>query len=113
MKVVEKPWGKEEWIEVNDKYVVKRLTMKKDCRCSLQYHEKKMETLYVLSGTLRVLHGDAQNALQELIMKPGDTLTLPPRKIHRMEGVEDAVYLEASTNELDDVVRLQDDYQRA
>ena len=50
MEVIEKPWGKEEVVEINDRYMVKKLTMWKDHRCSLQYHEIKRETIYVLSG---------------------------------------------------------------
>ena len=52
MKFIKKPWGAEEIIEHNENYVVKRLTMKKGHRCSLQYHNKKKETIYVISGSL-------------------------------------------------------------
>ena len=46
---IEKPWGFEEIIEVNDKYVVKKLHMEQGHRCSLQFHEQKHETVVVLS----------------------------------------------------------------
>ncbi len=82
-------------------------------RCSLQYHEKKTETVYVISGVLRIVLGDSMERLTEELYRPGDALTIRPGVIHRMEGLEDAVYLEASTPELDDVVRISDDYQRA
>ena len=52
MKFIEKPWGSEEVIEINEKYMVKKLTMKKNHRCSFQYHDFKKETIYVLSGDL-------------------------------------------------------------
>ena len=113
VKVIEKPWGREELIEVNDRYVVKRLTMNKGCRCSLQYHERKTETIYVLSGKLKITLGATPEALQERVYLPHETVTISPFEIHRMEGMEDSVYLEASTPELADVVRLKDDYQRA
>jgi mannose-6-phosphate isomerase-like protein (cupin superfamily) len=112
MTVVEKPWGKEEILEVNDKYVVKRLTMFSGCKCSLQYHNEKKETIYVLSGLLKIYSGLSENKLTEKIYGPNDTITLLPGTIHRMEGVEDCVYLEASTPQMEDVVRIQDDYNR-
>jgi len=107
-----KPWGSEELLEKNEHYVVKRLFMKKNHQCSLQYHEFKHETVYLLSGTLKVLYGDEENSLNELILENGDSLVIPPLKIHRMYGITDSYYLESSTPELDDVVRLQDDYKR-
>ena len=112
MQVIEKPWGREEVIEINDKYMVKKLTMFAGHRCSLQFHNIKKETIYVLSGVLKIIQGTSQDALEEKIYRSGDTITIAPGLIHRMEGVEDCVYLEASTPEMEDVVRLADDYQR-
>jgi len=111
-KEVMKPWGKEELIEYNDSYVVKKLFMKKNECCSLQYHELKRETIYVISGKLRLYIGDKIDNLEKRVMMPGDTITITPRIIHRMEGIEDSYYLETSTNELWDVVRLHDKYKR-
>ena len=112
MKIIEKPWGKEEIVEVNEKYMVKKLTMWKEHRCSLQFHNHKKETIYVLSGKLRIVSGPNQNNLKEKIYLAGDSITISPGTVHRMEGVEDSVYLEASTSEMNDVVRLVDDYNR-
>jgi mannose-6-phosphate isomerase len=113
MKIINKPWGKEELLEINDHYMVKKLTMWKGHRCSLQYHKQKKETIYVLSGLLKIYSGPSENKLTEKIYSPNDTITLLPGTIHRMEGVEDCVYLEASTPQMEDVVRIQDDYNRA
>lgn len=110
--IIEKPWGKEELLEKNERYMFKRLTMFKGHACSLQYHEIKVESVYLLSGSLKVYVGDNQDGLDEIIMKPHDSMTLYPLKIHRMEALEDSIYLEASTPELEDVVRLQDNYKR-
>ena len=110
--VIDKPWGQEELLEKNEKYMFKRLTMHKGHACSLQYHEIKTETVYLLSGSLKVYIGDEEDKLDVIMMEPNDSLTLSPFKVHRMEAMEDSIYLEASTPELDDVVRLQDRYKR-
>ena len=112
MQIIEKPWGKEEVIEINEKYMMKKLTMWKGHRCSLQFHNHKKETIYVLSGQLRIISGPDQNNLTGKIYTAGDSITITPGTVHRMEGVEDSVYLEASTAEMNDVVRLVDDYDR-
>lgn len=112
MKIIEKPWGKEEVVEINDHYMVKKLTMWKGHRCSLQYHNLKKETIYVLSGNLRIYTGSSAKNLSSKIYGPNQTITLSPGTIHRMEGEEDCIYLEASTPQMDDVVRIEDDYDR-
>ncbi len=109
---IEKPWGHEELLEINNNYVVKRLFMKKGEQCSLQYHEFKHETIYVISGELKLIIGDSEESLDEINLNPNDFVVLPPNKIHRMYGITDCYYLEASTTELDDVIRLKDDYKR-
>ena len=111
-KNIEKPWGSEELVEYNDKYVVKKLFMKKNEMCSLQYHELKLETVYILSGKIKLYIGKNIESLTEKIMLPGDYITIEPYTIHRMEGIEDSYYLESSTNEMWDVIRLQDKYKR-
>jgi len=112
VQVIQKPWGKEEVIEINGHYMLKRLTMWKDHRCSLQFHKYKKETIYVLSGQLRIYTGTKKDDLSSQVYGPHETITLPPSMVHRMEGVEDCVYLEASTPEMDDVIRISDDYNR-
>ena len=109
VKIIEKPWGQEEILETNPFYTVKRLTMKDGHRCSLQYHEIKTETIYVLKGKLTIeLDDDAI-----LPLKKGQTCTINPYDVHRMEAKDgDVVYLECSTSQLDDVVRVEDDYAR-
>jgi mannose-6-phosphate isomerase-like protein (cupin superfamily) len=113
MQTIEKPWGKEEVLEINEHYLVKRLTMWKGHRCSLQFHRVKRETIYVLSGRLCIRYGEDQESLESRVFGPGESITIEAGVVHRMEGVEDSVYLEASTPEMDDVVRLTDDYLRA
>jgi len=109
---IDKPWGFEELIECNDKYVVKKLFMKKNNACSLQYHELKTETIVVLYGKLNIYVGDKLENMKCVEYVSGDTITIKPYMVHRMEAVEDSLYIECSTNELWDVIRLQDNYNR-
>lgn len=111
-KSVIKPWGKEELIEYNDNYVVKKLYMKANECCSMQYHELKRETIYVLKGKLRLYIGTELDYLETRELVSGDNITIAPYTIHRMEGIEDSEYLECSTPELWDVIRLEDKYKR-
>ena len=111
-KIIKKPWGSEEIIEFNSKFMVKKLFMKKGHRCSLQFHQQKKETIYVLSGKLKIYYGDNKNELKEKTFIENETLTIEPGTVHRMEAVIDSLYLEASTSEMDDVIRIEDDYNR-
>ena len=108
IKYIEKPWGFEEILETNPRYTVKRLFMKRGHQCSYQYHKKKKETAIVLSGDLTVVLED-----KTLVLKPGDFITLEPLTKHRMKAEGgDCLYMECSTSELDDVVRIEDSYGR-
>ena len=106
-KEIMKPWGFEEIIEQNDFYVVKRIIMLKNKRCSLQYHKQKVETIYVISGQILLT---IDNHLE--VLNTNDTMTILNNVPHRMKGLKDSVYLEVSTNYLNDVVRIEDDYGR-
>lgn len=110
--LIEKPWGSEDLLEKNERYVLKKLFMKEGHKCSVQYHNFKHETIYVLSGKLNVYYGQELDNLKQVVLGPGEVIVLTPKKIHRMEALEDCYYLEASTPELDDVVRLVDSYGR-
>jgi mannose-6-phosphate isomerase len=108
----DKPWGYEELLEQNDVYVVKRLFMKAGHSCSLQYHNKKHETIYVLSGKLKITSGPSRDELSDRVYSAGEYVPLKPGIVHRMTGETDALYLESSTSDLDDLVRIQDNYGR-
>ncbi len=107
-----KPWGSEELLETNSNYTFKKLTMLAGHKCSLQYHQEKHETFYVVSGKLKFTYGSDLSNLQSIELSPGVSFVIPPGLIHRMEGIEDSIYLEASTSQLDDVIRLEDSYGR-
>ena len=110
-KIIIKPWGFEELIEINKRFMFKKLFMKKNHQCSLQYHNKKREIVYVLSGKLRVLIKKSKKIVAKNLTA-GQTILIKPRIIHRMKAIKDSLYLEASTPEIKDVVRIQDDYKR-
>ena len=110
--IINKPWGYEKLIDFNKDYVVKELFMSEGNSCSLQYHEKKHETFYVLSGKLKFEVGPDKNNLEEMILNVGEFYTIEPFVVHRMSAVVDSLYLESSTNHLDDVIRLEDKYGR-
>ena len=110
---IEKPWGYEELVEHNDNYVVKKLFMKKGHACSIQYHELKRETIVVLRGKLNIYIGATVDSMAVKEYSAGETVTIAPYTVHRMEGIEDSLYVEASTSELWDVVRLLDNYGRS
>jgi len=112
LRKIIKPWGYEILLEKNNKYVLKKLFMKKGHRCSLQYHRVKKETIFVLNGKIKIYFGKDKNKLKHKIFKSQETITIKPRIIHRMEAIISSTYLEASTPELIDVVRLDDDYKR-
>ena len=112
-KIIEKPWGKEEIIHTNKFYTLKKLIMNPLSRCSLQYHRKKIETIYVLSGSLYLTYGNSIKKLKVMKLDAGNFYTLRNKVIHRMATkYKKSIYLEASTSHLKDVVRLVDDYNR-
>jgi mannose-6-phosphate isomerase len=110
---VEKPWGYELIWARTDRYVGKIIHIKKGHALSLQYHLRKDETLYVLSGTLRLQTGEEGGQLEERVLAVGESFHVTPLLRHRMIAQTDCEVLEASTPELDDVVRLEDRYGRA
>ncbi len=111
-KKINKPWGYELLIEKNKKYMFKKLFMKKGHRCSLQYHQKKIETVYIVEGKLKIFFGTNEKKLKSKIFKSHENITIKPKIIHRMQAITDTIYLEGSTPELDDVIRISDDYKR-
>ena len=112
MKIVPKPWGRELWIAQTDKYAMKIIEIKKGTRSSLQYHVRKHEHIYVDSGVMQVEWENDRGQMETLVLKPGDVIENQPGRKHRMTAVEDVRLFEVSTPELDDVVRLADDFRR-
>ena len=103
-----RPWGHEVILEKNDKYVVKTLNLNASSRLSLQYHNTKHETMFCVSGMGFLLLNGVEH-----LMFPGKSITILPGEVHRLYTKDHTLQvLECSTTELDDVVRLEDDYGR-
>ena len=111
VKRVEKPWGHEIHWAHTDRYVGKILHIKAGHALSLQYHDRKDETIYLFSGRLRY-EIERDGELVTIEMEPGDSMHVQPKTVHRMTAIDDCDVLEASTPEIDDVVRLEDRYGR-
>ena len=109
MELVNKPWGHEKIWAQTESYVGKILFIKAGHRLSKQYHKVKEETILVLKGVLSVY--DAEDNIASVY--PGETFHVVPNQIHRFGATHSNVeVVEVSTNHLDDVVRLEDDYRR-
>jgi len=113
--IINKPWGWEEvWAQTED-YVGKILHIDKGQRLSLQFHVDKEETIRVLSGKLEVFYSERRDGqIKSLILEEGGVFHVSPLTVHRFCATQgtDVEILEVSTNHLDDVTRLEDDYQR-
>jgi len=108
-----KPWGFEILFAVTSRYAGKVLFVRKGKRLSLQYHRVKDEVLYVHDGKARIeIERDGEDK-ESLTLCAGDCVWITPLTMHRLAAVEDTTLFEVSTPELDDVVRLDDDYGRA
>lgn len=111
MKRVDKPWGHEVWFAHTERYVGKILVIEAGKRLSLQYHREKDESIYVQDGTLRLtLERDGVLEVEDL--GPGEARHIPPGTRHRFEALERCTLCEVSTPEVEDVVRLEDDFGR-
>jgi mannose-6-phosphate isomerase-like protein (cupin superfamily) len=109
---VEKPWGHELIWAHTDRYVGKILVIEAGKRLSLQLHERKDETILVISGRMRLQQGGPDGLLSATELGPGDHRRIPAGTIHRFEAIERCELIEVSTPELDDVIRLEDDFGR-
>lgn len=113
---VSKPWGHEIRFAITEKYLGKILYIAKDKRLSRQYHAQKDETIFVLEGTLILELGTPKKdgSVETVILNYGDRYRIKPGVIHRFTAPSDksVTLVEVSTPEIDDVIRLEDDYGR-
>jgi Mannose-6-phosphate isomerase len=109
---VDKPWGHELIWAHTDRYVGKILVIEAGKRLSLQRHLVKDESILVSSGRLRLTLEDDDGTVRVEDLAPGDHRHVATGRIHRYEALERCTLIEVSTTELDDVVRLEDDFGR-
>jgi quercetin dioxygenase-like cupin family protein len=111
-KRVEKPWGHEIIWAHTDRYVGKVLVVEAGKRLSLQRHLVKDESIFVVSGRLRLTLEDEGGTIRVEELEAGDHRHVPTGRVHRYEAIERTELMEVSTPELDDGVRLEDDFGR-
>ncbi|MFC1954282.1 cupin [Chloroflexota bacterium] len=108
----EKPWGYELLFAHTPDYAGKLIFVKKGHRLSLQYHNKKDESIYIYEGkALLEIGGEGEQLIQSEVSS-GYCFQVPPMTRHRLQAIEDTMLFEVSTPELEDVERLDDDYGR-
>ncbi len=111
---IEKPWGYELVWANSEHYVGKLLFVRAGEQLSLQFHNRKDETIYLYQGRLEIeISSPGVRIPESEVVTAGAAFRIKPGMIHRWRALEDSVVLEASTPDLDDVVRLEDRYGRA
>jgi mannose-6-phosphate isomerase len=109
---VDKPWGHELIWAWTDRYVGKLLVIETGKRLSLQHHEVKDEWIHVLDGRLLLTLENEAGEVEQRELGPGDGAHVGTGRVHRYEALATCRLIEVSTPELDDVVRLEDDFGR-
>ena len=109
---VDKPWGHELIWVLTDRYCGKVIVIETGQRLSLQYHERKDESVYVISGRLLLHLEDDAGVMTVRELGPGESARVPVGRRHRFEAAERVELIEVSTPELDDVIRVEDDFGR-
>ena len=110
---VAKPWGHELIWALSERYIGKILHINAGHELSVQYHNRKDETIYLLSGEIVYrVQRDGDDILDDVKLKVGESFRITPGTIHQMIAKTDCDVLEVSTPEIDDVVRLSDKYGR-
>lgn len=112
-QIIDKPWGREILLTSSDSpYTAKILEIKAGQRLSLQYHDKKLETLCLFSGNCNIIWGPSQTELKTEAMQAFNGYTIVPNTVHRFQAITDCQLFEASTPEIGTTYRLQDDANR-
>jgi quercetin dioxygenase-like cupin family protein len=111
-EIILKPWGREIWIAHTDQYAMKIIEIKVGTRPSLQYHRMKHEHIYIDQGRVRFELQQDDGSMKVEEYGPGSVVEVLPGRKHRVTALEETRILEVSTPQLDDVVRVEDDYGR-
>lgn len=103
--VIDKIWGKEYLLDITPKYAMKRLCIDAGKNISLQYHKQKRETWHIVSGEgVAKIHNEIYH------VQAGNTISIPVGTVHQIKATTDLVLIESSTIELDDIVRIREDF---
>lgn len=114
VKKIPKPWGYEiHWVKESEPYMGKVLHINAGARLSLQYHDQKKESWYLLKGKAKVIWDNSQGELIETELEEGQGYTTAVGQRHRLVGITDTDILEVSTSEIGTTFRLEDDYKRS
>jgi len=112
-QIIDKPWGREIILSTPDlPYTAKIIEIKAGKRLSLQYHDRKLETLCLFSGQANIIWGQDQSNLKTEKIAENQGYTITPGTIHRFEAITDCKLFEASTPETGTTYRLEDDSGR-
>lgn len=112
-QTVEKPWGREIIFAASTRFAGKLLEINAGERLSVHFHRDKHEVLCVIRGTVRIFVREEPDRVERYDLVAGQAFEFPPGTVHRIEAVEDALLVESSSPEIDDVTRISDDYGRA
>ena len=113
VKKVEKPWGYEiHWVKEDMPYMGKIIHISAGKRLSLQYHDKKRESWFLMGGQAKLVWEDAFGNIVETQLRTGMGYTCDIGQKHRLAGITDCDIIEVSTPEIGNTFRLEDDYER-
>ena len=114
IKKIDKPWGYELWLSdgTETPYAMKVLYLKKGAKTSLHFHRQKSEHNCIFSGTARMSYEATDGSIQSVVLTAGHVARVMPNAKHRVEALTDVVLFEASSPQLDDVIRVADDTGR-
>lgn len=112
-KKIDKPWGYEiHWTPETKPYMGKVLHVNAGARLSLQVHDQKQESWYLLNGSGKVIWENSNGELIETELEMGKGYSCAIGQKHRLAGITDCDILEVSTPEIGTTYRLEDDYKR-
>ncbi len=113
VKKVEKPWGYEiHWVKEDMPYMGKMIHINESKRLSLQYHDKKQESWFLIKGRGKVIWENTNGETMETELESGRGYTCDIGQKHRLTGITDCDIIEVSTPEIGNTYRLEDDYAR-
>lgn len=112
-KKIDKPWGYEiHWVPDTAPYMGKVLHINAGARLSLQIHDEKQESWFIMNGKAKVMWDNNKGQLIETELTPGQGFSTEIGQRHRLIGITDCDILEVSTPEKGTTWRLEDDYAR-